>query len=81
MFKAPIWRKTESRALSLAKGLDRDRGVDETGGQIAVFGRIGARPFSRDEMRRFYLNPDGSLWTVKDEIDRAAFRAAKVEAK
>ncbi len=75
------WRQTQSPAIALAKGLDRDRGVDETGGQIAVFGRIGARPFSRDEMRRFYLNPDGSLWTVRDEIDRAAFRAAKVEAK
>ena len=76
------WRQTESRALSLSKGLDRDRGVDETGGQIAIFGRIGSRPFSRDEMKKFYLNPDGSLWTVKDEIDRAAFRAAaKVEAK
>ena len=76
------WRQTASRALSLAKGLDRDRGVDETGGQIAVFGRIGSRPFNRDEMKRFYLNPDGSLWTVRDEIDRAAFRAtAKVEAK
>ena len=29
------------------KGLDRDRGVDETGGQIAIFGRLGSRPFSR----------------------------------
>ncbi|MBL8522473.1 MAG: hypothetical protein JNN20_02170 [Betaproteobacteria bacterium] len=75
------WRQTQSPAIALAKGLDRDRGVDETGGQIAIFGRIGSRPFSRDEMRRFYLNPDGSLWTVKDEIDRAAFRAAKAEAK
>ena len=66
------WRKTASAALSLAKGLDRDRAVDETGGQIAVFGRHGSRPFNRDEMRKFYLNPNGSLWTVKDEIDRAA---------
>jgi hypothetical protein len=31
-------------ALSLSKGLDRDRAVDETGNQIAVFGRRGARP-------------------------------------
>lgn len=76
------WRKTESPAIAISKGLDRDRGVDETGGQIAIFGRIGSRPFTRDEMKRFYLNPDGSLWTVKDEIDRAAFRAArKAEAK
>ena len=67
------WRKTVSAALGLAKGLDRDRAVDETGGQIAVFGRIGARPFSGDEMARFYRNPNGSLWTVKDAIDRASF--------
>ena len=67
------WRKTESAALAVAKGLDRDRGVDETGGQIAVFGRIGSRPFSREEMARFYRNPNGTLWTVKDEIDRAGF--------
>ena len=31
-------------ALALSKGLDRDRAVDETGGQIAVFGRLGSRP-------------------------------------
>ena len=67
------WRKTVSAAIAVAKGLDRDRGVDETGGQIAVFGRIGARPFSRDEMARFYRNPNGTLWAVKDEIDRAGF--------
>ena len=67
------WRKTVSAALAIAKGLDRDRGVDETGGQIAVFGRIGSRPFTGDEMARFYRNPNGSLWTVKDAIDRASF--------
>jgi hypothetical protein len=60
------WRETASPATALAKGLDRDRAVDETGGQIAVFGRIGSRPFTRDEMRRMYENPDGSVWTVKD---------------
>ena len=67
------WRKTVSAAVAVAKGLDRDRGVDETGGQIAVFGRIGARPFSGEEMARFYRNPNGTLWAVKDEIDRAGF--------
>ncbi len=65
------WRKTESAALAISKGLDRDRGVDETGGQIAVFGRIGARPFRLDEMRKFFLNPDGTPWTVTDEVERA----------
>src|SRR3546814_3902481 len=28
------WAKTPAPALSLSKGLDRDRAVDETGGQI-----------------------------------------------
>lgn len=63
------WRKTRSPALTLAKGLDRDRAVDETGGQIAVFGRIGSRPLSAEEMRRFYLNPDGTPWFVSDEVN------------
>ncbi len=64
------WRKTKSPALGIAKGLDRDRAVDETGGQIAVFGRIGSRPFNASEMAKFYKNPDGSLWTVSDEIKK-----------
>jgi hypothetical protein len=67
------WRKTESPALALAKGLDRDRGVDETGGQIAVFGRIGSRPFSANEMRKFYMSPEGKPWSVTDEIERTRF--------
>jgi len=59
------WRDTASPATALAKGLDRDRAADETGGQIAVFGRIGARPFTRDEMRRLYMDPEGNVWTVR----------------
>ena len=60
------WRTTQSPALSLSKGLDRDRAVDETGGQIAVFGRIGSRPFNAAEMAKLYLRKDGSVWTVTD---------------
>ncbi len=60
------WRATASPATALAKGLDRDRAVDETGHQIAVFGRIGSRPFTLEEQRRFYLNSDGTVWKVKD---------------
>jgi hypothetical protein len=74
------WRKTQSAAMSLAKGLDRDRAVDETGGQIAILGRIGSRPFLRDEMQKFYLKPDGTPWFVTDLIDRAKFLPAQ-EAK
>jgi len=60
------WTKTPRPALALAKGLDRDRGVDETGGQIAVFGRLGSRPFTRAEMERLFLNRQGLLYRVRD---------------
>ena len=60
------WRQTRSPALALSKGLDRDRAVDETGGQIAVFGRIGSRPFNAAEMQNLYLRKDGTVWTVTD---------------
>jgi hypothetical protein len=55
---------TAARALSLSKGLDRDRAVDETGHQMAVFGRRGARPLSLAESQQLYLNPDGTPWFV-----------------
>ena len=58
---------TDAPALSLSKGLDRDRGVDETGGQIAVFGRKGSRPLNQDEMRNLYLDEEGNPWYVDDE--------------
>lgn len=48
------------------RGLDRDRAVDETGGQIAVFGQLGSRPFSRAEMERLFLNSSGRAWKVSD---------------
>jgi hypothetical protein len=61
------WAKTPSPALAMSKGLDRDRGVDETGGQMAVFGRLGSRPFNREEMERFYRNRGGFLYRVNDK--------------
>lgn len=60
------WSRTRTPALALSKGLDRDRAVDETGGQIAVFGRIGSRPFNAAEMAKLYLRPDSQVWTVSD---------------
>jgi hypothetical protein len=56
---------TRGPALALSKGLDRDRAVDESGHQIAVFGRRGARPFNREEMERLYLR-DGRPYSVTD---------------
>src|SRR3546814_18402870 len=40
------WAKTPAPALSLSKGLDRDRAVDETGGQITVFRRVRSLPLT-----------------------------------
>jgi len=63
------WAKTPTPALSLSKGLDRDRGVDETGGQMAVFGRLGSRPFTRTEMEQLFLNRRRVPFKVSDEPD------------
>jgi len=60
--------ETSQRALSLSRGLERDRGVDETGGQIAVFGRRGSRPLNLEEMRRMYLDESGEPWFVDDAV-------------
>jgi len=44
--------ETEGEALALSKGIDRDRGVDESGNQLSVFNRRGARPFNKEELKR-----------------------------
>jgi len=51
--------KTKGEALGVSKGLDRDRAVDESGNQVSVFGRRGARPFRLDEMMRMLRTKDG----------------------
>lgn len=58
--------QTDAPALSLSQPLERDRAVDETGGQVAVFGRRGSRPFNEQEQKKLYLNREGKIWTVKD---------------
>ena len=57
--------RTRGPAVALSKGLDRDRAVDESGRQVAVFGRRGARPFNLEEQRRLYLR-DGAVYTVPE---------------
>jgi hypothetical protein len=59
--------RTGAPALALSKGLDRDRAVDETGHQMAVFGRRGSRPLTLKEMQRLYLDENGKPWFVKRE--------------
>lgn len=59
--------RTSGPALAISKGIDRDRAVDESGNQLAVFGRRGARPLNRAEMQRLYLHPtNGAFYAVTD---------------
>ena len=59
---------TSGPALAISKGIDRDRAVDESGNQLAVFGRRGARPLNRRETRALYIHPSTNApYTVTDE--------------
>jgi hypothetical protein len=62
-------RTTLGPAVALSKGLDRDRAVDESGNQVSIFNRIGARPMTLPEMQRLYLR-DGKPWTVSETPER-----------
>ncbi len=53
--------------FSLSRPLERDRGVDETGEQISVFGRRGSRPLNQQEMNKMYLDKNGKPWFVEDK--------------
>jgi hypothetical protein len=57
---------THHPALAVSEGIDRDRAVDESGNQLAVFGRRGARPLNGDEARQLYVR-DGKLYTVTND--------------
>jgi hypothetical protein len=57
--------RTAGPALAISRGIDRDRAVDESGNQLAVFGRRGARPLNHEEAEKLYLR-GGKLYTVTD---------------
>ena len=58
--------KTKEPALAVSEGIDRDRAVDESGDQLAVFGRRGARPLNFQEQRSLYMI-NGKLFTVTND--------------
>jgi len=59
--------RTRGSALAISKGIDRDRAVDESGNQLAIFGRRGARPLNAAEMRSLYIHPaNGQPYRVSD---------------
>ncbi|QUW01351.1 hypothetical protein J8C02_14525 [Chloracidobacterium sp. MS 40/45] len=72
---------TKGESLAVSKGLDRDRGVDESGHQLVVFGRRGARPFNLEEMRRLYLKPDGTVYKVSNEVPKGPTKGWYAEAQ
>ncbi len=65
---------TRGEALAISRGVDRDRAVDESGQQIAVFGRLGARPLNLEEQRRMFLR-DGRPWFVDDDPKSPLYRS------
>jgi len=76
--------RTRGPALAISKGIDRDRAVDESGNQLAVFGRRGARPLNRAEMRNLYIHSKtGQPYSVTDdaaEQPRSALPSAPATA-
>ena len=70
---------TKGPALAVSKGIDRDRAVDESGNQLAVFGRRGARPLNHAESQSLYLR-DGQLYTVSDEGEKDGTEAPSATA-
>src|SRR5438132_9043546 len=74
--------KTKGEALAISKPLDRDRAVDESGNQIAVFGRRGSRPFTFDETMRMLRteNGRGEFFTVTDTPETQPRAADKASA-
>jgi hypothetical protein len=60
--------------ISVGKGLDRDRAVDESGHQIGVFGRVGARPLNLAEQQKMFLR-NGRPWFVSDDPKSPLYRS------
>jgi len=57
--------RTRGPALAISKGVDRDRAVDESGNQVAVFNRRGSRPLNKQEAERLFLR-NGQVYRVTD---------------
>src|SRR5882724_7422832 len=67
---------TKGETICVSRGLERDRVVDETGGQTVVFGRRGSRPFHLNEMERFYRR---STFGEGKDFDRRKGELYRVE--
>ena len=57
---------TKAPLISLTRPLERDRAMDETGGQVAVFGRLGSGPLTNDDVHSLLFDDNGKPWFVED---------------
>lgn len=65
--------RTKGPALAISEGVDRDRAVDESGNQLAVFNRVGSRPFNLQDMQKLYLR-EGKVYAVKNTAPGEALK-------
>ena len=63
------WIPTRGSAISVAEGYKRDRPNDESGNQIGISNRLGARPFNAQEIAKFYLK-NNEIYTVENQTPR-----------
>ena len=59
-------KKLPGTPMAITEGIQRDRGVDESGNQLSVFNRVGSRPFNKAEADRLY-KLDGQVFTVSNK--------------
>lgn len=69
---------TRGTAVSVARGQVRDRFVDESGNQMVISNRMGARPFNKADIRRFLYYPDSRPLLVTDEAPAELERPTRV---
>lgn len=72
-------RRTRGPAVAVAKGLDRDRAVDESGNQVSVFNRIGSRPPTLKEAQKLFLR-DGKIYQVDDRLPNPPVNSPGLQA-
>jgi hypothetical protein len=73
-------RRTHGPAVAVAKGLDRDRAVDESGNQVSIFNRIGSRPATLKESQRLYLR-DGKIYQVENSLANPPVESPRLQAR
>jgi len=60
---------TSGPAVAVADGYKRDRASDESGNQIGITNRLGARPFNADDLNRFLYRGSSPI-TVENSTPR-----------